>query len=70
MPHIIHALTAAMSTLHAGEIAHCDLHRRNVVLNFTRDNVCCIGIIDFGMMLIIGMRCPKHNYKPDFLDVG
>lgn len=54
LPHIIHALVEGMKDAHNVGFVHCDLHAKNVVLDFTRDNACRVGIIDWGLMLLEG----------------
>ena len=37
---------------HAVGFIYCNLHTRNICLDFTRDNNCKVGIIDWGLMLL------------------
>ena len=52
MPHIMHAIVNGMKDAHVVGFVHCDLHTRNICLDFTRDNLCKVGIIDWGLMLL------------------
>ena len=65
IPNIIHALVDGLKTVHAAGIVHCDLHARNIVLDFTKKNVPRVGIIDWGLMLITGQTRASEEYFYD-----
>ena len=46
MPHIIHAIVNGMKDAHIVGFLHCDIYTRNICLDFTRDQICKVGIID------------------------
>lgn len=52
--------------MHAVGIVHCDLHARNIVLDFTKKNVPRVGIIvDWGLMLITRQTRASEEYFYD-----
>ena len=62
MPHIIHAIVNGMKDAHTVGLLHCDLHTRNICLDFTRDHICKVGIIDWGLLLLEGQHRPSETY--------
>lgn len=68
MPHIMHAIVNGMKDAHVVGFVHCDLHTRNICLDFTRDNLCKVGIIDWGLMLLEGQYRPSELYTAKELE--
>ncbi|MCO5547566.1 hypothetical protein L7F22_001017 [Adiantum nelumboides] len=71
-PSLIHAMVQTMAFAHCKGVLHCDLHPRNVVLDFTQDHQPRIGMIDWGLALRVGYekrvsQAPHrkdHDFRP------
>ena len=51
-----------MKDAHTVGFLHCDVHTRNICLDFTRDHICKVGIIDWGLLLLEGQHRPSETY--------
>ena len=60
-PNLIHAMVQAMAFAHEMGVVHCDLHPLNIMLDFTRDCLPRIGIIDWGLALRLGFEKRKSS---------
>lgn len=62
MTNVMHAMADGMRTAHGAGIVHCDLHSKNVVLDFTKENKVRVGIIDWGLLLRAGVPRPSITF--------
>ncbi|MCO5566894.1 hypothetical protein L7F22_020577 [Adiantum nelumboides] len=58
---LILALVKALQFADDEGVAHNDLHPWNIIVDFTKDLTPCIGIIDWGLALRVGLELQKTN---------